>query len=432
MTAPAMHMPTESSSFGRKLFALYIFISVILPGGSILGINVKILTFVPLTLYGIQLLSRQREAISQVFFALMVAAVASFWLIPSLMNPFYDIWGFPQYKDVLTTLLGCLLVRLFTLDMVSREKFIRLCIYAVAFGSFLKVLLFLYSIKSGVSISDVIQRVSHVTGVVLMSVDIDGAGIRIQFPSDNVIPICVFAITALRKRLRIGALSSFLIVALFVTSSLFTFSRFIWVSTLFAFFLGMLLAEKDRMRWVYLGVAGAVTLYFISMITDLIELRFASSLATASDQVRAWQIAKLKEFFWQAPLFGHGMGSYPIHFKRSEEVFYAYEVQVLALFGEFGLVGMGLFVLLMVNYYRKAFSFSAGTSKYQFAIFLLLLNYLAAGFFNPCLLVSFSAVSYGLIFALAGMHRTEGSSSSKATFAEPLGRGFPDQTVYAR
>jgi O-antigen ligase len=135
----------------------------------------------------------------------------------------------------------------------------------------------------------------------------------------------------------------------------------------------------------------------------LIDLRFSNALAGASDKVRVWQIDALREFFWDAPIFGHGMGSYVLQHVRSAELPYAYEVQLLALAAEFGVVGMAIFAFLLLNYYRKAFSFKKGSLSYQFSICLMLVCFLGAGLFNPCLLVSMSAVSYGLLFVLASL-----------------------------
>lgn len=310
--------------------------------------------------------------------------------------------AFSQYKDVLSTFLGCLFVRLCTLDPADRLKFIRLCIYTVAIGSAIKVYIFIYCYLDGISVSDFVDRISSIFGVKLMSMDIDGVGGRLQFPSDNVLPICVFALMSQRKHLRVGPWTSFLVTALFVVSTIDTFSRYIWASTLLAALLGMLVSRRDRMHWVYIGLAALTIAIFLRNVIELVELRFFSPLASESDLQRVGQIASLKRFFWGSPFFGHGMGSFPLDYTRSSEVPYAYEVQILALCGEFGLVGMGLFFCLLVDYYRKAFTFSEGTLTYRLCVFAILLDFLAAGFFNPCLLVSLSALCYGLIFALAG------------------------------
>jgi hypothetical protein len=142
----------------------------------------------------------------------------------------------------------------------------------------------------------------------------------------------------------------------------------------------------------------------------VVELRFSEKLSGASDAERIWQISVLKSFFASAPLLGHGLGSYALELKRSFDTPYAYEVQVLALFGQFGLIGVGLLALLLVNYYRKAFSFRKGVLLPQIAAAILLMDLLLAAFFNPLLLASMSAVGYSLVFLVALSTRNQPAS----------------------
>ena len=143
-----------------------------------------------------------------------------------------------QYKDVITTLAGCWFVRIFTHNEKDLKFFIKLCLYTVAFGSLLKVVLFTYSIATGTSSTDLIGSIRRVFGVQLMTTDFEGMGGRIQYISDTMIPICLFVILRLRKKLDIRSLSSILVFALLICSSLMTFSRSLWGSSLLGAGLG--------------------------------------------------------------------------------------------------------------------------------------------------------------------------------------------------
>lgn len=167
----------------------------------------------------------------------------------------------------------------------------------------------------------------------------------------------------------------------------------------------MLVSKRDTANLIYFCTLAATLMYCFTLIADLITLRFSDSLAGSSDAERIWQIKALTYFFWQAPLFGNGLGSYALQLKRSVELPYAYEVQILALLGQLGIFGTGCLVLLLINYYRKAFTFQSKTRFFQFALLIVLCNFLASGFFNPSLLVSMSAVSYGFVFTLASINR---------------------------
>ncbi len=398
---------SKTIPFKSILFRLYIICLILLPSGSIAGINLKVIIFLPLSIIGLYLLANEERYLRQFAFLSVIAAIFMIWTIRSFVNPFYAPWAVSQYKDIITTLLGCLFVRMLVKDEADRRGFVRLCIYGVAGGAVLKVLALLYSAKTGVPVSSIVERISTLFGVPIMTVDLGDIGGRLQFPSDNLLPIVLFAILSLRKRLHIGGLQASVITALFIISSLYTFSRYLWGSTAVAFCLGILISKKEKLHWIYLGGAATLLAVFYEQISFLFELRFSDALAGASDRTRVWQMDALNKFFWDAPFFGNGMGSYALQHVRAPDLPYAYEVQILSMAGEFGIVGMGLFIFLLINYYRKAFSFQRKMWGYQISVGMMLVCFLAAGFFNPCLLVSMSSVSYGLIFVMASLGSCE-------------------------
>lgn len=391
----------QKAPFGWLVFATYIVFLILLPSGSIYGINVKIITFVLLVLVSALLIAQERYAAAHFSFAAAVITVLGVWTVFSLINTFYSPYALMEAKDVLTTLAGCWFIRFFASRERDRKKFIRLCLYGVAFGCVTKVLILMYALTSGVAVSAIIQHISAAFGVTLMTIEFGDLGGRLQFGSDNLLPICLFVMIGLRKQLSIRALPGVVMVALFVFSSLYTFSRFIWLSSLLAAGMGMLMGRRDKIVYGYIAILGVATAYFFPLLRTVIAFRFSSSLAGSSDIERDQQIPALKELFWRSPLFGNGLGSYALQLKRSGDVPYAYEVQVLAILAQVGLIGSGLLLFLLVNYYRKAFCLGPKPSGVQISIFFLLLDILGAGFFNPSLLSSMSAVGYGLLFVLA-------------------------------
>lgn len=372
----------------------------LLPSGSILGLNVKMIAFVPVSFFAFKISLRRGYVTLAINIG--VVLVISAWLI---LSQFYAMFPFTlaltQYKDVITTLAGCWFVRMYTLEEEDRKTFIRLCVYTVAAGGFLKVLLFSYSMVTGVSTTSLIDGISKIFGVQLMTADLGELFGRIQFVSDTLVPICIFAILCLRFKLNISAWKSFIIFDLMIISSLFTFSRFLWGNTILAIVLGMIVAKKDRLHLLYIGVASAAAIYFFELIEAVVEVRFSDTFVDASDIDRKMQNLALNNFFWEAPVFGHGLGSFSTVLIRSQELPYSYESQVLALCGQVGVVGIALFAGLLLNYYRKAFSFKRGVRMYQMSVLIILGAFIASGFFNPYLLSSTAAVSFGLIFALA-------------------------------
>ena len=396
------------------LFGLYIVSLILLPAGSIVGINVRMLFFLPLILVAANRMAHEKTALMQFAFAAAVACLVSVSIMRSLLNPFYAELAFSQAKDLLVTLIGCLFVRLLTQTSFDREKFVRLCIYTAAFGGLLKLLLLAYSIVTGASISNIVDAISAVFGITLMSMDIDGAGGRLQLPSDMLLPIALFAAICLRRRLHLKAPVAALVVMLLVFSSVYTFSRFIWANTVIAVLLGLILAGGDKIILVYFMLTAGATAYLFPLLSALVTLRFSTEVAGSSDGTRVEQIAALKQFFWDAPFFGHGIGSYVLTLVRSSESPYVYEVQAGALLCQFGVIGMGVLCYLLGNYYWKAFDFQSGRRAYQAAVLLLLIIFLGAGLSNPNLMNSVASVSYGLIFVLALIHPGQQGSAQAA------------------
>jgi hypothetical protein len=299
----------RSLPFKSILFNLYIICLILLPSGSVGGVNLKVIIFIPLLIASLQLLANEPGSHWQVAFMAAIAAIFMIWAVRSLVSPFYAEWSMSQYKDIITTLLSCLFVRLLANDEPSRRSFVRLCVHTVAFGCIVKILILLYSIRSGISVSSIVDRVSALFGVKLMTMELGDFGGRLQLPSDNLLPMVLFAILGLRRWLQIPCLEALLVVGLLLVSSVYTFSRYLWICTAIALCLGICISRKDKVNVVYLAITAAGALLFREQLLMLIDLRFSNALAGASDKVRVWQIDALREFFWDAPIFGHGMGS---------------------------------------------------------------------------------------------------------------------------
>ena len=187
------------------LFALYIVLITLLPAGTVLGINVKLLTFLPLGVAAIFLSLQKNDAIVEL---IGVTAVITALLLWTILSQFYAIYpldlALSQSKDVMTTLAGCWFIRLFTPTDADRKAFVKLCIYVVSFGSLLKVLLVLYCLATGASVADITDVISSFFGVKLVSADLGGAGGRLQLGSDTLLPVCIFAVLCLRRALKMG------------------------------------------------------------------------------------------------------------------------------------------------------------------------------------------------------------------------------------
>jgi hypothetical protein len=386
------------------LFSTYIAVLILLPSGTIRGINFKILLFIPLIgLAAIEAL-KEKNGLSQILRGTIIIAAFAFWIFLAQIYEFYNIsLSFSQYKDIVATLLGCWFVRLFTKNIGDHEAFVKFCIYLTTFLGTAKIAIFVYALGTGNSISSILDFISRAFGVQLMTFDMADAFGRIQFPSDTLIPCCLFAVFTLRRSLNISAITALLMAVILSASAIFSFSRFLWGCTVLSAALALLISKRDRVHWLYIALCMAITGYYGSILFPLIQLRFSQQVIDASDPIRVQQSSALKQFFLEAPLLGHGLGSFTNIVIREVDLPYNYEMQLVALFTQIGITGIIFLACLLVNYYKKAFTFSKGNRSFQFSVLILLATFIAGSLFNPSIISSIAAATFGFLFCLCSI-----------------------------
>lgn len=387
----------------NSLFCLYLFLVIVLPSGSVFGVNFKLPLYALLLPSALYVFCRQEPVkMREVAFLLMAPAIFLIWVIEAQVYGFEIAGSLRQYTDILLTLLTCWLAVLFCrTSRGARVQFLRTVIAAETLASSLKVVLLVYALLRGVPVTSLIEAIDHAFGVELMTMDLGALLGRIQFVSDGLIPICVFAILYHRQRLRIGAWTSLIALTFLLFSVVLSFSRYFWAYTLLALVMGLTLGKKDRVYAVLLAVLVAVTLLSLPLLSALYQTRFSQEVAGDSDTARVEQIAALKLFFLDAPLLGHGLGSYTSQVIRSEDNSkFGYEVQLLALFGQVGLAGMLVFAGICAFYFRCLWPKERSELLNKGALVLLLLAWLASGLFNPLLINPVGAVSYAVIMCM--------------------------------
>lgn len=399
------------SSF-QPLFTVYVYLLVLLPSGSIFHVNVKMICFallLPGALFAF-LENRRTTLLHACVLALMPILFAA-WIVVSQFYAFNIALSLSQYKDVGTTLATCWLAAVFCSDRSRRLLFLKTVLYAEAVTCVLKTGLLAYCFARGVSVAALVDAISAFFGVQLMAMDFESALGRIQFIADGLIPLCVYMLLRYRRSLRIGVWEALVLFLFLLLSLAFTFSRYFWAFAAVAFVLGFVGGKKDRFHlsvFLLLGVTVAVSL---PALISLYQLRFSTAIAGDSDSVRTDQIPPLGRFFLDAPLLGHGFGSYTNEILRSDELPYAYEVQLYALAGQIGLCGLLLMTSLLVLYFQPLWKGSPATLGRRVSLGLLLLVWLTAGLYNPMLLNSAAALSYAVLRELAGLSEEPSTAS---------------------
>jgi hypothetical protein len=395
---------TFAKSF-QPLFFAYIASLIILPTGSLFGVNIKVVLFLLLLVVAFPRFVKNADNMGQIAALLVLPMFLIIWFSIGVIGGFELSSILLETRDFLTAFVSCWLIGVFisTVDG-GGLKFLVFVIKCVAFTSVLKVLILLYSAYSGVAVSDIIERISELFGIHLMSIDIEGVIGRILWVSDILIPFCIFALCGLRKVLNISEMKTFIFLNLMVFSSLLTFSRYLWPFTLFAMALGFLIAKWEKFHWFYVATLASIVVYKFDSLLLVVATRYSDSLVDFSDKPREYQAIALNKFFWQAPLFGHGLGSYAWwEIRGMWELKYAYENQIKALAGQMGIVGLAILLTAMLLYLRKSFVSKRTSTGYKIILFSMLVMFIVGGYYNPQLISSTAAVVYGVIRVLGDL-----------------------------
>ena len=390
----------------RALLVAYLFMLVLLPSGSVLGINLKVICFVLLLPIALQVaFARRQMKLRSLSLLFGVPAIAMLWALYSQFYGFEASQALAQYKDLMVTISTCWFAAVLCNDG-RRETlfFLRWAIYAEVATSGLKVALLAYAFARGIPVSQIIAAIDTIFRVQLMPFDFESLLGRLQFISDNLIPICMFAILCYRSVLRIRGGRALLMLLLLLISDLFSFSRYLWVFTVVAIVCGLILGKKDKFQLTLITLLSVAVLSTLPLLITVVSLRFSSKVTTSSDVERTEQVGALQDFIADAPWFGHGLGSYTHRLIRSDTAPYSYEAQLLALIGQVGIVGVALLVLLTGYYFRGLWPVRGRDKLRNGGLFLLLVGWTVGGFFNPSVISSAASVSYAAIFAMAALN----------------------------
>lgn len=386
--------------------SIFIFLAVLLPG-SIYGVNLKYPLYAALIpLAFLRCFQRGMATPRHLVAVLAILTSLAFWIVIALLYRFDTPSIVRQFTDIFLTVMVCWFVWLAWLeDPASCFRFLRLVVNASLVTALAKLGLIVYALLRGIPIVKMVMWVDSIFGVDLMTMSLGDLLGRFQLIADELIPICVFIVLRYRDRLNFSSFRASLTILILVISVLFSFSRYFWVFTLITFIMGLLMGKKDRFQAGLLSLLCVTLLVSLPIVLSVYQTRFSDAVTGGSDAQRTEQIIPLRNFFFDAPLFGHGLGSYtPVLLREySPAGRYSYEVQLLALSGQIGIVGMFLLASLMIFYYKRLWTPGTIPLRDRIAIMVLLLLWLAAGAGNPLLFQPVAGVNYACLAALCGV-----------------------------
>lgn len=388
-------------------FSAYVFVTIFLPTGVLYHVNFKLPLYVgllPLSLYTV--FHRERSSRLQLTLLFAVPTILMLWIVIAMLYGFDTPTIYRQYSDALLTLLMCWLASLFWRDDQARyERFLRLVVNASIATAALKVGLVLYALVRGIPVVQVVLWLDTLFGADLMTMDLGAIFGRIQFIADELIPVCIFVLLRHRQRLGFGNVRAFVALMLLMLSVVISFSRYFWGFAACALLLGLLLGKKDRFQVSLLSAMGVIVVATLPLWNSLFALRFFSSAASGSDNERFSQVVPLQKFFLEAPLLGHGLGSFTTVLLRDQTLTgrFAYEMQILALPAQLGILGITFFLLLGAMFYQRLWRGNNLNWADRIGIVGLLLFWIAAGATNPLLLHPVAGINYAALAALSAL-----------------------------
>jgi hypothetical protein len=397
---------------------LFVCACIILPSGSIGGLNVKQILFVA-TLLAMCMRAGHfgfTKAIGRN--AILLVALLFAWVPLAYLTGRSDgLLPLSQFKDIAVTVATAFLVSLYITDEHKRDRFVRVVLYSVGITSTIKVIAYAYAAATGTTVSDIIRVINELFDQNLATLDDGGLGARFLFVSDSLLPLALYALLSSKGRFGISAKFSVLLTMLFVFSTVFAFSRFIWLYTAIAVALAVITTRLDRTKLVYIVLVGLTAAYFWQELTLLYELRLSDEQIDFSDGLRDEQSGPLYKFAADAPILGHGLGTYTVEIIREPVSRYSYELQLVALVGQIGAVGIAILALLVAYYYRGVFDLRRPVVQ-SVSIAILIAIWIESGFQNPWLASSSAGVTFGFLYALAPSFRlVKRSQQSRSDFA---------------
>ncbi|WP_369789084.1 O-antigen ligase family protein [Rouxiella sp. WC2420] len=389
------------TSMADYLLSIFLYISIVLPSGSILGINVKIISLL-LFFLGLLLL-RHGVIIPKIIMSLVPIFV--FLFLELTLSLFFlqydDSYMIAQAKDIFVFFLMFYVCIIFAENRNGLESLMDKITSSIFVVGIIKILILVYSFVTGIQISTVIQKIADIYNVSIMSFDVEDSSIsRINFTSDSIIFICIFYL--FMKMFR-GKFSKKDILYLMVIcfSALITMSRFQWATCLASILFAVLINVRKKKSFIVMVLVCAAAVFSLSFqsVQEMITTRFDQKLVSSSDGARDLQRVGIEKKIDQSPILGNGIGYYIPDVIRSSDAKYSYELQLLALIMQLGMIG---FLAVMIMILLPLLKAALGMSIITYCCFTIMtFVWISGALFNPILFSSSAGAAMAALYAIA-------------------------------
>jgi len=411
-------LPHKNINLFSITFIILIYASILLPSGSIFGVNVKTITAI--LLIGIVLflfIGNNLFTFKDIFLLFLFLIFIIFYSTLSLVYGYSYAPILSQFSAILATIIpmwvGSLIIRRGYLGL---SQSIKVLITIALIHATIKLISFGLITSGVISLADYTAAESEIFGVLPISLEVDNF-VRLNVPSDFVFPIVLM----LCMISDMGLLRKYLSMTIILLAVIVTYSRYLWLYAalvLFAYYCSTLLKNLTmsdtqkkvginvfKLLLILLSMAFCITIIFVlltknnsgdDLITSFIKERYTGDNASASDYTRTLMYTWLSTAVLERPMLGSGLGSYILQYTRFDDTPWNYELQWLALTMNFGVFGIIYILFQLVIYYKNIISsfFRIDLFDKIFVWNVGMILWLSVGFFN-CFLITSSA---GVVF----------------------------------
>lgn len=392
-------------------FVLVFVIVTAITSNTIFNIPVKIISF-GLIIAGISALLLSKKiyiTIYELRQLIVLFFILSFWGIIGLYNGYYETVFQQGIKIVSvfgTWLAFYVLINNKLISSKKQYKLIEICLIVSICAKMMFESLYLFGVMTP---NDVEELIKTMLSLKVMTMDIsDGLFIRLGTITD-VLPLSIFfavyPFMSKRGKLLVTMGIIFLVVI--------NYSR-AYMAQVAVFFLILCMPKQFRLlklkSFVYgmavMLISATVVMIGWQDISNIMSGRFMGDNAEASDYVRLIQLDYLLKGINEAPVLGHGLGSYVPEYTRGDELPFLYEMEWFALAYQFGIAGCLCLLLLFLMIIKKI-RVGDLDARYKCLVALNIVFYFARPFANPMLLASNSIMILVFMYMFAEIYRNE-------------------------
>ncbi|MDR7654221.1 O-antigen ligase family protein [Acinetobacter junii] len=391
----------KTKTLTDSFLSFFIFVTIILPTGSLFGINLKMLSLVGVFL--LLVISKKNNILINTFFLLIPVAffLASSMLYSFIIFKFDDSFVLAQAKDILVFFLMFYILTQYA-KLENKYEFIaNTIVKALYFVGLIKIIILLYAFYAGLPVSFVILSLSEFFNTPIMTYDVENTYIaRINFTSDLIIPVSIFYMLMKFYRRGFTKFEAFMVLII-LFSAFITMSRFQWVFSIIAIIFSIMMNINNKKSFIALIFISTISFFSLTFqsVQDALFARFDSKLVNASDIERIIQRQEIEKAIFDAPLLGNGIGYYIPNLIRSDVAKYSYELQLHSLIMQLGLLGfLFIFFMILMPLIRSARYMSVNMFICYFSLILI---WISSALFNPMLFSSSAGISMALFYIIS-------------------------------